>query len=374
MALKPDAGKRFFGKFIGKSVRGVSGGVKLVKAPPDFNTNDRRNTFLMGLEAYQRALQTGDKRRIRGIRSAGVIVHAEKVSAKWRGLQQLEDKTIQDLDHLARIAYDSLVDSDANTVHIVYLKKNKIVSHVSFPQNYPLGETQDITSLQESVITYLKNANVPDADGYYAIQNYPDTKIANDIPDMHKSIAKTLPGYIGGLLITPGFQYGHIQLQENDVVKVEEKQLPLPDAGEEFVPGYDGPYTVLNNHQELIGKPAATKNPSTASVNISQISKKIERSRDTTLLVYSNNGKTVGIQEIPNSLFKQTKKFNDYTKSQMKKYDADEIVAVVDKNKVHGATPSIKRTLKKNKFNLKLAQMDTKTLEAELLDNNILLS
>ena len=369
--LKPDAGRRMFGKYIGKFGRGISDGVKFVKAPPEFTSSDRQRNFLMALESYQRALETGDKRRIRGIRSAGIIVHAERVSPTWRGAQDLQDRTIEDIDHLARLSYDSFVDSDANTVHIVYVKKNKVISQVSFPKNYPLSTPYDVASLQESVLDQLKDTKVQGADGYYAIQNYPDNKLDTNIAEMHKSIANTMPGYLGGLVIAPGFQYGHINVS-SDGVKILQQQLPLPSPGQEFVPGYDGPYTVLDQHQNLIGQPTVVDDDSASSLNIGKISKHIERSRDTTLLIYSSNNKAVGVQEIPNNLFKKSTKFNDYTKGQMNKYGADEVIAVVDKSKVHGATPTIKRTLKKNKINIKLAQLDTKTLETEILNMNTL--
>jgi len=371
MPLKPDAGRRLFGKYIGKFGRGISDGVKFVKAPPEFSSNDRQRNFMMGLEAYQRALDTGDKRRIRGIRSAGVIVHAERVNPNWRTAQGLQDKTIEDINHLARLSYDSFVDSDTNTVHIVYMKKNKVISQVSFPKNYPLSMPADVSSLQESVLKHLKDTKVQGADGYYAIQNYPDNKMDSNAAQMHKSIADTMPGYLGGLLIAPGFQYGHVNIS-NAGIKIVQQQLPLPNAGQEFVPGYDGPYTVLAQHQNLIGHPTVTDNDTSSNENIGKISKHIERSRDTTLLVYSSNNKTVGIQEIPNNLFKKSNKFNDFTKGQLNKYGADEVIAVVDKSKVHGATPTIRRILKKNKINLKLAQLDTKTLETEIMNMNTL--
>jgi hypothetical protein len=368
---KPTAGRRAFGKFIGKAVRGTSDKVKLVPTPPDDMSQDKRRFFQMGLESYQRALQTGDQRRIRGIRSAGIIVHAENVHPNWRIKQTLQGREVTDIDQLARLAYDNLVDADMNTVHFVYLKKNKIVSQVSFPKNYPLATPQDMSNLQDDILKQLQDMKLPKADGYYTIQNYPDTKMNVDVPEMHRTIAKKFPGYMGGLIITPGFQYGYVQLQ-GDTVQLQEKQLPIPAPGDETVPGYDGPYTVLNHHQNLLGKPTLEPNKpiDVSNLNISKISQHIERARDTTLLIYSKNNKTVGIQEIPNSLFKKSKKFNDYAKSQINKYGADEVIAVVDKNKIHGAKPAIQRTTKK--LALKLASLDTKTLATSLLDTNLL--
>jgi len=186
------------------------------------------------------------------------------------------------------------------------------------------------------------------------------------------AISKTLTGYLGGIMLSPGFQYGFVHT-DKDQIRLQKRQLPIPTPGEEFVAGYDGPYTVLNTHQELLGQPVIDPNKplQTSNANITHISQTIERARDTTLLVYSENSKVVAVQEIPNKLFKKTKKFNEYVSKQMEKYNADEIVAVVDEKKVSSAKPTLHRAAKRD-IDMKIAKMDELTLATEILDSRTL--
>jgi hypothetical protein len=265
-----------------------------------------------------------------------------------------------------------MVDSDANTAYVVYMNDNKIVSQVGFPEGYPnTTKSVNSTSLEDSVIKYLNNAVAPeDVDGYYIIQNHPNTDIGQDDIGMHSNISKNLDGYLGGIVLSPGFQYGFVHVN-NDQAVVQKRQLPIPTPGQEFVAGYDGPYTVLNTHQELLGQPTVDddKPLKMSNDNISRISQTIERARDTTLLVYSDNGRTVAVQEIPNKLFKKTRKFNEFVGKQMEKYGSDEIVAVVDEKKIASARSTINSSIK-NDIDLKLAKMDVVTLATEMLDTN----
>ena len=370
---KVAGGGRLFGKYIGKMARGVSGhALELGFSPDEFST-DKKSTYQMGVEAYQRALETGDQRRLRGIRSAGIIVHAERPSLFWRGDQDLVGKDIDDIDQLARMTYDRFIDSDSNTVHVVYMNKNKIVSQVSFPQGYPKTKNIDMDSLESTVMGYLNDAEAPeDVDGYYIIQNNPSSEINEDNAKLHLDISKNIDGYLGGILLAPGFQYGFVHTDSNQV-RLQLRQLPIPTPGEEFVAGYDGPYTVLNTHQELLGQPTIDSNKplKMSNDNISRISQTIERARDTTLLVYSDNGKVVAVQEIPNKLFKKTRKFNEYTKSQLNKYGADEVVAVVDEKKLASAKSTLHSSIKQD-IDLKLAKMDEASLATEIVDPNTL--
>ena len=371
---KSSAGGRMFGKFIGKMARGVSDHAEDLgfTSEDDFPTKDKTSEYQMGVESYQRALDTGDKRRLAGIRSAGVIVHAERPTGSWRSGQELTGNTVDDIDDLARKAYDRMVDSDANTAYVVYMNDNKIVSQVGFPEGYPnTTKSVNSTSLEDSVIKYLNNAVAPeDVDGYYIIQNHPNTDIGQDDIGMHSNISKNLDGYLGGIVLSPGFQYGFVHVN-NDQAVIQKRQLPIPTPGQEFVAGYDGPYTVLNTHQELLGQPTVDddKPLRMSNDNISRISQTIERARDTTLLVYSDNGRTVAVQEIPNKLFKKTRKFNEFVSKQMEKYGSDEIVAVVDEKKIASARSTINSSIK-NDIDLKLAKMDVVTLATEMLDTN----
>ena len=371
---KSSAGGRLFGKFIGKMARGVSGHAEnLGFTTEDKASADKQSTYQMGVESYQRALETGDQRRLRGIRSAGIIVHAERPSSDWRGNQELSGKVIDDIDELARVAYDRLVDSDNNAAYVVYMNKNKIVSQVAFPEGYPNAASVNSASLKDSIIKYLNNAVAPeDVDGYYIIQNSPSPDMNEDDTSMHSAISNDLDGYLGGIVLSPGFQYGFVHVNNNQAV-VQKRQLPIPTPGKEFVAGYDGPYTVLNTHQELLGQPTIDENKSLkmSNDNISHISQTIERARDTTLLVYSESGKTVAVQEIPNKLFKKTRKFNEYIGKQMEKYGSDEIIAVVDEKKIAGSKPTVSNSIK-NDIDLKIAKMNEITLTAEVLDSNTL--
>lgn len=372
---KPAAGNRMFGKYIGKVARGVSGqGAMGLGFPPDDEANtDQQSTYKMGLESYQRALETGDQRRLQGIRNAGIIVHAERPALGWRQGQSLAGKMVDDVDQLARAAYDRFIDSDSSAVHIVYMHDKEIVSQVSFPDGYPVSNPIDAASLESSVVKYLNNATMPEeADGYYVIQNHPDSDIDEDSAKMQVSVAKKLAGYLGGIMLAPGFQYGLVSTF-NDQIRMQKRQLPIPTPGEEFAPGFDGPYTVLNTHQDLLGKPTVDENKplKMSSANISSISQRIERARDTTLLVYSEQGKAVAIQEIPNKLFKKTKNFNEYVSKQMEKYSADEVVAVVDEKKLASAKPTMDSSHKRN-LDIKIAKMDEVTLAAEIVDSNTL--
>lgn len=370
---KVSGGGRMFGKYIGKMARGVSGHAMELGFPPDAVASNQQSTYKMGLEAYQRALETGDQRRLQGIRSAGIIVHAEQPAPGWRVEQALSGKVVDDIDQLARLAYDRLVDSNSSAVHVVYMSENKIMSQVSFPNGYPLTQPIDAASLENSVVKYLSNAKAPeDVDGYYIIQNHPSTDINEGDAAMHLAISKTLTGYLGGIMLSPGFQYGFVHTDQ-DQIRLQKRQLPIPTPGEEFVAGYDGPYTVLNTHQELLGQPVIDPNKplQNSNANITHISQTIERARDTTLLVYSENSKVVAIQEIPNKLFKKTKKFNEYVSKQMEKYNADEIVAVVDEKKVSSAKPTLHRAAKRD-IDMKIAKMDELTLATEILDSRTL--
>lgn len=367
---KVAGGGRMFGKYIGKMARGVSGhALDLGFAPPDEFSTDKKSTYQMGVESYQRALETGDQRRLRGIRSAGIIVHAERPSLFWRGDQDLTGKSVDDIDQLARMTYDRFIDSDSNTVHVVYMNQDKIVSQVSFPRGYPKTLNVDMATLEDTVMSYLNDAVAPeDVDGYYIIQNNPSSDIDEDNAKLHLTISKNLDGYLGGILLAPGFQYGFVHT-DNNQIRLQRRQLPIPTPGEEFVAGYDGPYTVLNTHQELLGQPTIDSNKplQLSNAHISRISQTIERARDTTLLVYSDNGKVVAVQEIPNKLFKKTRKFNEYTKSQLNKYGADEVIAVVDEKKLGSAKPTLHSSIKNN-IDLKLAKMKEATLETEIVD------
>lgn len=373
---KVSAGGRMFGKFIGKKARGVSdlAGNPGITSVDDFPTTDKHTEDQMGVEAYQRALETGDKRRLAGIRTSGIIVHAERPSTSWRGDQDLSGKMVGDVDQLARVAYDRLVDADTNSAYVVYMNQNKIVSQVALPKGYPKTAPIDTVSLQDSVIQYLNKAAAPeDIDGYYIIQNYPDAKMDNNDIGIHGAIAKNFDGYLGGIVLSSGFQYGLVQVNNNDQVQIQKRQIPFSTPDDKSVTGYNGPYIVLDNHQELLGEPTIdeSKPLKMSNHNISRISQTIERARDTTLLVYSDDSKAAAIQEIPNKLFKKTRKFNAFVKKQMEKYGADEVIAVVNEKKLAGARATVDSTVK-NDIDMKIAKMNGITMSTEVLDKTLI--
>lgn len=361
-------GQRYFGKGIGKVPRSLTLSPDPETSAPEIFKGDRQKRWRMYLNAYENAFRTGDKRRLRGIRSMGIIVHAEKVDPNWRMKLNLADKKITTLDDLARMVHDRFIAAQQNAAHLVFVKNNVIKSHVSFPKGYPQSMANNPQALQDSIVKSLGNTRPQDTDGYYLVENHPDAKLTPDETQLHKIIANKMNGYLGGILLKPGFDYGLVTMQ-NGQFNLQNKQLPLPITDTEEVQGYDGPYTVLANHQDLIGHPvhvAQTNKMSDRS--ISQIANKIERARDTTLLIYADKGKTTGIQEIPNPLIKKAKKFDDFLTEQMQKYNADQVVAVLDSTKVNIAKPAANRTVKKLGIDLQVAARDVVKKTVHMVD------